>query len=398
LTANNPDFGCMKIFVLLSRFPYPLEKGDKLRAYHQIRHLAKNHEIHLFALNDVKIKPEHRKALEPYCKSIHVFDLSKAASVWNIVKAFFTGKPLQVGYFFSASAKRQIRKIINEIQPDHIFCQLIRVTEYVKDFKIPKTLDYQDVFSKGVDRRCETSPVYMKPVLRTEYKRLLKYEKNIFDYFDHKTIISIPDRDLIPHPDKNQIEVVINGVDTDFFSPLEIEKEYDLVFTGNMGYPPNVNAANFLVKEILPLVQQKHPDVKVMLAGATPHPSVQALQSKYVKVTGWVEDIRECYAKANIFIAPMQIGTGLQNKLLEAMSMKIPSITSDLANSALKAKPGEEILIGNSAEELGRQIILLLEDQSLANKLAENGYNFVHQNYNWASATQKLENLMIEKG
>ena len=78
--------------------------------------------------------------------------------------------------------------------------------------------------------------------------------------------------------------------------------------------------------------------------------------------------------------------------------MKIPSITSDLANSALKAKPGEEILIGNSAEELGRQIILLLEDQSLANKLAENGYNFVHQNYNWASATQKLENLMIEKG
>ncbi len=394
MTAHHNGFGCMKIFVLLSRFPYPLEKGDKLRAYHQIRHLAKNHEIHLCALNDIRIKPEHRKAMDPFCKSVHVFDLPGIAAAWNIFKAFLTGKPLQVGYFFNAKAKRKINRIIDEIQPDHIFCQLIRVTEYVKERDIPKTLDYQDVFSKGVDRRSRTSPFYMKPILKLEYKRLLKYEHDIFGYFDHKTIISIPDRNLIPHPEREQIEVVINGVDTDFFSPMETEKEYDLVFTGNMGYPPNVNAANFLVKEILPLVRQKHPEARVMLAGATPHPSVQALAGNNVKVTGWVDDIRECYAGAKIFIAPMRIGTGLQNKLLEAMSMKIPSITSALANSALKARPNEEILVGQSAQDFADHIIHLLDDPGYAKKIAVNGHAFVHQNYNWASATRKLENLM----
>ncbi len=384
----------MKILILLSRFPYPLEKGDKLRAYHQIRQLSKNNEIHLCALNDIRIKPEHRNALDSFCKSVHVIDLPKPSAAANIIKAFFNGLPLQVGYFYNESAKQRIHRIIQDIQPDHIFCQLVRVTEYVKDLPIPKTLDYQDVFSKGVDRRSKTSPFYMKPVLKLEYRRLLKYEHDIFSYFNNKTIISKPDRDLIPHPDREKIEIVINGVDTDFFAPREHKKEYDLVFTGNMGYPPNVNAANFLVKEILPLVQKVRPQTRVMLAGATPHASVQNLENEYVKVTGWVDDIRDCYAGARVFIAPMRIGTGLQNKLLEAMAMKIPSITSELANSALKAQHGREILVGRTAQEFADHIMKLLGDADFAKTIANKGHDFVHANYNWASATQKLENLM----
>jgi len=385
----------MKIFVILSRFPYPLEKGDKLRAYNQIKCLAANHEIHLCAMSDIKVKDEEIEALRPICKSIHVYNLSKFTIFINILKSFFNGKPLQVGYFFNKPTARKISTLIQEINPDHVFCQLLRVAEYVKFQEIPKTIDYQDVFSAGVNRRSKTSPFYMRPILSMEYKRLLKYEHDVFNLFDNKTIISIPDRDLIPHPEKEKIEIVINGVDTEFFKPFEIEKEYELVFTGNMGYPPNVNAANFLAKEILPIVHKKRPDVKLTIAGATPHPSVQALKSEHIHVTGWVDDIRECYAKAKIFIAPMQIGTGLQNKLLEAMAMKIPSITSELANNALNATHGEEILVGNSAEEFAAHIINILENQDLQEKLSLNGYKFVHNNYDWDAATQKLENLMI---
>ena len=386
----------MKIFVLLSRFPYPLEKGDKLRAYNQIKCLAVNHEIHLCAMSDVKVKEDDIEALKPYCKSIQTFNLSKFTILINIILSFFNGKPLQVGYFYNKPTSRKIDSLIKKIAPDRIFCQLLRVAEYVKNTDIPKTIDYQDVFSAGVKRRSQTSPFYMKPVLNMEYKRLLKYEHDVFNLFNNKTIISIPDRDLIPHPEKDKIEIVINGVDTDFFKPMEIKKEYELVFTGNMGYPPNVNAANFLAKEILPIVHQKKPNVKLTIAGATPHPSVQALKSDHVHVTGWVDDIRECYAKANIFIAPMQIGTGLQNKLLEAMAMKIPSITSGLANNALNAKHGEEILVGNSADEFATHIINILENPDLAQRLAENGYAFVHSNYDWIAATKKLENLIIK--
>lgn len=385
----------MKIFVILSRFPYPLEKGDKLRAYNQIKCLAKNHEIHLCATSDVKVTQNDIEALQPFCKTINIFNLSTFTIYSNILISFLAGRPLQVGYFYNKSTANKISKLIEQIKPDHIFCQLLRVAEYAKNIDIPKTIDYQDVFSAGVKRRSQTCPFYLKPILKLEYKRLLKYEHDVFEIFNNKTIISIPDRDLIPHPEKEKIEIVINGVDTDFFKPMEIKKEYELVFTGNMGYPPNVNAANFLAKEILPLVHKKNPEVKLAIAGATPHPSVQALKSEHVHVTGWVDDIRECYAKSKIFIAPMQIGTGLQNKLLEAMAMKIPSITSELANAALNAKNGDEILVGKAAEDFAGHIISILDNQELATKLAENGYKFVHQNYNWAAATQKLEDLMI---
>lgn len=387
----------MKIFVLLPRFPFPLEKGDKLRAYNQMKYLSKNHEIHLCALSDISIESNHIKPIESFCKSVHIVKLNRIPIFFNLLWAFFSGKPLQVGYFFNRKAKRKIHKLISAIQPDHIYCQLVRVAEYVRDIDISKTLDYQDVFSKGVERRMQTSPFYLKPVLKLEYKRLLKYEYEVFSWFNHKTIISKPDRDFIPHPEKDKIEIVINGVDTEFFKPIPIDKEYDLVFIGNMGYPPNVNAAEYLVKEILPIVRQTKPDIKLVLAGAKPHPAVLSLKSKNVHVTGWVEDIRECYAKAKIFIAPMQIGTGLQNKLLEAMAMKIPSITSPLANFALEAKNGEEILVGNSPREYADYIIQLLDNTDLMDTIANNGYSFVHSNYNWDAATKKLENLISSK-
>jgi sugar transferase (PEP-CTERM/EpsH1 system associated) len=387
----------MKIFVLLSRFPYPLEKGDKLRAYNQVKQLSKNHEIHLCAISDINVDKKYRNALDPFCKSVTIINIRKPGIALNILKAFINGKPLQTGYFYDRKAQQKIDILIEKIKPDHIFCQLIRVSEYIKNKNIPKTIDYQDVFSKGVERRSQTASFYLKPVLKSEYKRLLKYENEVFDLFDNKTIISIPDRDLIPHNDKDKIAVVINGVDTDFFKPIKMEKEYDLVFTGNMGYPPNVNASLYLVKEILPLVRKQKPEITLTLAGASPHPDVKALESNNIHVTGWVEDIREYYAKARIFIAPMQIGTGLQNKLLEAMAMKIPSITSPLANQALEAEPGKEILVGDSPEEFADYIIKLLDDKKLSEKLADNGFSFVQNNYNWESATEKLEKIITNK-
>lgn len=385
----------MKIFVLLSRFPYPLEKGDKLRAFNQIKYLSKNHEIHLCALTDKKLKPEYIRVLEPFCASIHVIKLSKARIIYNIFKAFVLGLPFQVGYFYQTQANRKIKKLLNKIQPDHLYAQLVRVSEYVKKNPIAKTLDYQDVFSKGVDRRIKTASFFLKPILRMEYQRLLRYERNVFDYFDNKTIISAPDRSLIPHPDHEQIEIVINGVDTDFFAPMDVEKTFDLVFTGNMGYPPNVDAAGFLTKEILPLVHKQMPDVTLTLAGAEPTAEVKALKSSHIRVTGWVDDLRSYYSGARIFIAPMRIGTGLQNKILEAMSMKIPAITSTLASDALNATADKEIKIGQTADDFANHIIYLLQHPDEAKQMADSAFEFVHKNYDWDAATLKLEKLII---
>jgi glycosyltransferase involved in cell wall biosynthesis len=161
-----------------------------------------------------------------------------------------------------------------------------------------------------------------------------------------------------------------------------------------MGYPPNINAAEFLAHKILPLVLQKKPDIRILIAGANPNLRVSVLKSDNIDVSGWVPDMRECYARAKIFIAPMQIGTGLQNKLLEAMAMQIPCITSPLANQALLAKDNDEILIAEKAETYARHILFLLDNPDKADKMAKAGYDYVLKNFTWEAETDKIEKLL----
>ena len=386
----------MRIFVLLSRVPYPLEKGDKLRAFNQIKELSKNNEIILCALNPVSGLDEKRafSELRPYCHSVNFLKLPLLSRIWNIFLAFLQHKPFQIGYFYNKRVARKVKKLIDQYKPDHIYCQFVRTIDYVKDIGIKKTLDFQDVLSYGVKRRYEKASFLKALVFKTEYKRLCEYEKKAFDYFDNLTIISIPDRDLIPHPDKEKIVVIPNGVDHDFFKPIAKEKDFDVVFTGNMAYPPNVDAADFMVNEIMPLVWEKLPGARVLLAGASPVRKICSLDSEKVKVSGWMDDIRDSYSASRIFIAPMRIGTGLQNKLLEAMSMKIPTITTPLANAALQAKEDKEIFVGETPEQLSNHIIALLTNKELCENVSKSGYDFVHRNHSWESATKKLDEII----
>ena len=386
----------MKIFVLLPRIPYPLEKGDKLRAYNQIKQLAKHNEIVLCALNDdAKVNEQQAfQALQPYCSSINFIRLSKPRILFGLARAFLKGLPLQCGYFYNKKAARKVNELIAKHQPDILFGQLVRVAEYIRHKDVPKAIDYQDVFSYGMKRRRDIANFLTRPVFNMEYKRLCRYEATVFDEFDVKAIISEPDRDLMPHPKKDEILIIPNGVDHDYFKPQQQEKKYDIVFTGNMSYPPNVNAVDYLTNEILPIVWKSRPKTTLYIAGATPDPKVKRAASEHVIVSGWLDDIRDAYAQSRVFIAPMRIGTGLQNKLLEAMSMHLPAITSPLANASLGAKPNEEILIGSNAEEMAQNIITLLNDTQKAEQIAQAGFDFTNRVYDWGKATEVLEEAM----
>ncbi len=384
----------MNLLIILSRVPYPLEKGDKLRAYHQIRCLSVHHRITLVALSHEAVHSDAERILSAFCEEVHVLRLNRFTVVVNLIRALIQGLPLQAGYFYSGRNYRRIKAIIAQSKPDHIYCQLLRTAGYVKDVHIPKTLDYMDVFSAGMLRRKEKAPWLLKPFFGLEYQRLLNYETTVFDWFNHHTIISEPDRALIPHKLNHEIVIISNGVDQDYFTAIKAEKKYQVLFTGNMGYPPNINAAELLVKQVMPLVRKSFPEAVAVLAGANPHARVKALADDNTIVTGWVDDIRPWYAASEVFIAPMQIGTGLQNKLLEAMSMGLPAITSELANGALGAIPGEQILVGTTAEEFAAHIINLLNDKQLSLKIATAGQQYVTDTFSWEGATQKLSDLM----
>jgi len=383
-----------KIFVIASRVPYPLDKGDKLRLYHQLVQLKEHFEITLCVLDDGTVTKKTKAHLKSICKEVVVFELPKGKIYFNLFRALFSEKPFQVHYFYQASIHRKIKKIIAKLNPDHIYCQLIRSAEYVKnEHHIPKTIDYMDAFSKGIERRIDSAG-WKKKIFHSEYKRLMRYENLIFDYFEHHTIISEEDKKFILHEKKQDIVVVPNGVDVSFFNPKEMQDpKYDVLFVGNMSYAPNVDGVIYFVKQVLPLLLQEQPNLTFYIAGANPAPEVLQLASKNVIISGWVEDIREAYLSAKVFVAPMQIGTGLQNKLLEAMAMKLPCITSPLVNKSLKGAPEEEVLICNTPQEYATEILTLLKSNDIRTTLGEEGRSFVKSKYSWNKATKRLSDL-----
>src|SRR5690606_42012856 len=173
-------------------------------------------------------------------------------------------------------------------------------------------------------------------------------------------------------------------------------KEYDLVFTGSMSYPPNIETAEFIVNQVLPELRKQKPDITLLLAGSTPHKRVlQLAKTTGVEVSGWMDDIRDAYAQGRIFLAPMQIGTGLQNKLLEAMAMELPCVTSHLANRSLKAENHKELLVAEDVDSYVGMIIKLLESDQERSKLGAAGRVFVQQHFSWKQSVDRLEKLMV---
>ena len=387
----------MKLFVLTSRIPYPLEKGDKLRIFNQLKGLSKTHTIFLCSIQwpETIIPVETKNILLEFCDEIHFVKLSYTKIFFSLIKAIFNREPFQSALFYDINVQKKINKLILNIKPDHIYCQLTRVAKYLVEHDIPKTLDYMDAFSKGMERIANKSSLISRWFYYWESNKQKKYESIMMNEFDHHTIISKEDRSFIIHPKQQIIKIIPNGVNFDFFKSFDTTKKYDLVFVGNMGYAPNIDAVKFLCNDILPLIRLKIPKVKVLIAGAAPSQSVKNLQSKRIIVSGWMKDIREAYAMSEVFIAPMRIGTGLQNKLLEAMAMNKACVTTDIVNKALLAPPGV-ICTANTAKELALHCICLLKNSKQRKIIADNGRIFVKNKYNWDNTINELNKLLIK--
>ena len=384
-----------RIVFITSRFPYPISKGDQLRVFFQLRSLSNNNEVHLIALHD---KDVYQELLTPlsFCKSISVYKIPKPLRFVSAIKCLFNTKPFQVGYFFNKSVKKKIISRINIISPDYIHCHLLRTTEYVKSIKgIDKTLDFMDAFSIGMKKRgdIEKNP-FKRVFLLSEYRRLKKYEREMFDYFDRFSIISDQDAGFINHPESGKITIVPNGVDFDSFYPRKEEKKYDICFMGNMSYPPNIEAVKYLIKNIFPLLIKKKPDIKFLIAGANPASCIKRLQSKNIDVIENFNHISDSIAMSRIMVSPMVVSIGLQNKIIQAMAMKVPNVVSKSANKAIHAKHNLEILEAEKPDEYIKAIMALLENQNLYNSIIDNAFQFVINKYNWEKVNKILENTI----
>lgn len=384
-----------KLLFITSRVPWPLEKGDKLRAWYQLRELSKRFDITLASIHGKPLHPEAETQLKKYCTEVHFFYMSRGEMLMNMFSGIFSKLPMQVAYFYSKTVQENIDRLIEKNKYDRIYCQLIRTAEYARKHKgIIRIIDFMDVFSKGLERRMEKVFFLKAPAFWFEMRRVAKYEREIFNEFERHTIISQQDRDLMPVKRPSQIVVIPNGVDIHHFHPLHRHKEFDLLFNGNMNYPPNVEGAVFLVKKVLPVLIKRYPNIKILISGANPSARVRSLASANVTISGWVDDIRESFARSRILVAPMQSSIGLQNKLLEGMAMQIPCVTTPLSNNALQARPGKEIMVAETEEQFAAAIIKLISHPELAVSIADDAWKFVRDYYAWEPICERLANLI----
>jgi glycosyltransferase involved in cell wall biosynthesis len=380
-----------KLVILLSRFPFPLIKGDKLRAYHQIKELSDFYEIHCVCISDERVSVQDKEQVERYCKTLTIYRIHRLFSWLNALRYFLSSRPAQVGYFYRSIIQYKFNKQLALIQPDHLYCQLIRTAVYVSQYHgCKKTIDYMDALSKGIERRIALAKSYEKWIFKKEASSLVRFENLCFDFFDHHCIISEADQQCIYHPERNKIEIIRNGVDQTHFENLQQEKRWDVIFTGNMGYAANIEAAQFIELTLLPLFIHQKMDIKILIVGASMPAALIKRSNKNIEFKSFVPDIRKYIQSARTYIAPMTIGTGLQNKLLEAMAAGTPTVTTQLCNTSLRATHNSTILLADSPTEMISAVFQLLNDESFSKQLSENAKTFVSQNYSWKAESLKL--------
>jgi polysaccharide biosynthesis protein PslH len=390
----------MKIVVALSRFPWPLEKGDKLRAWYQLQGLAQHHEVHLVCLNEHAVAA-HDLAQLDFCASVQVIVQGKVKAGWNMLSAFFNRLPFQVNYFRSAAMKRAIAATIAQHDADVCYVQLIRLGENLPfDQDRRWVLDYMDAFSIGMTQRIAEAGPLMRLFVKAEARRLRAYETRIAAQFDELVIISDRDAEGLAPLLRDVVHVIPNGVGESFFEdlPQPPQKDFDLIFFGNMGYHPNVQSAKFLVEEVLPILHKRGLRPKLCIAGARPAPMIKAWESAEITVTGFVADIRDYVLRSKISVAPLVGGQGLQNKLIESMAMTMPTITTPMANAGLGAQHAVDLLVCEGAEAFADGIAMLLANPEKAAALAVNGRRFVEQHFRWAAMNRQLEQVLLGKG
>lgn len=311
-----------KLLIIASRFPFPLEKGDKLRLYHQIRILSIYYEISLAAISDQEVSEHQIVEMQKYCKHIKVFRIN---GLINAMRSLFNFDAFQLSYFYSGSSHKKMQGFHDQVKPDIIYYQLFRTSKYTFESEAIQVMDLMDCFSYGYKMRSHESIGLRSWFYKIESQRIRRNEKSLEDAFDAYTIISQQDAERIGL--KNKIDIIPNGIDVDFFhNDNTLPQDFDLLFVGNLGYEPNVYAVNYLYEKIYPFVSKL--GLKINISGARPGKQIKSYDHFDFKVFGWVDDIRDAYKRSKVFIAPIFGGIGQQNKVLEAMAMELPCIVS----------------------------------------------------------------------
>ena len=383
----------LKVLYVTARAPYPPHRGDTMSAYHQIRTLHDRADIHLLTLvTDSDEARTLEKQVGPWCRTITGVPQSKAAALATLPFAPLRRVPLQTAMCTTGAMRHAAERALREIGPDVVHVQTIRMAELFWEHDGAKVMDMIDALSLNMSRRAERERALVKPLVRMEGALAARYEKRVLETYDGVTVVSQNDADYL-----NDDYVVVNPLgtyidDTMLDAYRDVPRQPAMMFHGNMYYFPNVNGMTWFAREVWPEVHRRHPEFRFYIAGNKPAPAIQALHAREnVVVTGFVDDMVAYLRKCTIGVYPLNSGSGMQTKILEALAAGLPLVASPLALQGIPGVANEtHVLVAESPSEFVAQIDRLLADANLRDRLAAAGQALIRARVSWESNAATL--------
>lgn len=397
------------ILFLTHRIPYPPNKGDKIRAYHLLQFLRRLGPVHLGCFVDDAEDWAHVKALEALCAAVHCVPLGRRWAALKSGLAFFTGEAQSVRFYGHDAMRNWVEATLARENIDRLVAFSSTMAPYVLPYRSNNrrlVMDFVDVDSEKWRQyaQCRRGP--MRWLYRREAMKLLAFERLVASQVDASLFVSEAEAALFRRlaPQARDVHAIANGVDARHFDPAQVTAADlgdgpVLVFTGAMDYWANADAVTWFVRESWPLVLARHPSARLYIVGAKPLPAVKSLaHAAGVVVTGRVPDVRHYLKAARLAIAPMRIARGIQNKVLEAMAMARPVVTTSAGLEGIDAPPGEALYVADDAAGFARAVGALLEDAPAAEEMGARARRLVCARHDWHASLAPLTRLLGGEG
>lgn len=394
----------MKIIWVKAGGLVPLDSGGKIRSFHIARELAKHHEITLFTFYVEEANDEHQTLASVFYKVItHPLKISTGRGFGEILSylaAFFSPLPYSLTKYCRPEVTRHLREVLTTGKYDIILCDFLNAAGVVPfDLNIPVVLFTHNVEAMIWKRHWQvaTNPVW-KFVYQREYEKMRAAELGFLRRSTQVLTVSDTDTAFFAKDiSSTRITTIPTGVDIDYFKPMGGEEPDNLVFTGSMDWMPNEDGIQYFVEEILPLIRQSCPAVKLWVVGRKPSKKIKALAEldPNIQVTGRVEDIRPYIAMGAVYVVPLRVGSGTRLKIFEAMAMGKAVVSTMIGAEGLPVIDGSDIILADEPQRFAESVCRLMVSPEERNKIGDAARKVVAEKHSWRAAAQHLEHVLL---
>ncbi len=397
----------MRVLFITHRTPFPPNKGEKIRAYHLLDEMAKRHVVSLIYWLDDPNDSKHIDVLRKLCHgSVVAIRLNGILAMLRGIKSLLLGRSFSEGYFYSIEFQTHVDRLIKEEQPDIVFAFSSAMGGFLRGVPQHRTIvDYVDVDSEKWRQLAELKSFPFSFLCRLEQRRFAKFEQKISGLARWNLFVSNAEAEVFKKSlSKGAVAVLPNGVDAEV-RRLPVRKtdrtcndrtiDPKIVFVGTMNYYPNTDAVRYFVGEVWPAIRRRYGSATFDIVGRCPPRQIRRLDGfEGIRVLGEVANVVPYLLRADISIAPMRSGRGVQNKVLEAMAIGVPVVASSEAIKGIQVERGEEILIGDDPESFAGQVIRLVREPELYHRIISRARSRVVDYYSWQSVGVQLNELL----